>query len=173
MTSNNECRLELKYYSEDGEEGYPGNAEKYLEIDETGAITGKAISCENTDFDFRGKKEIGKDINASDRQLELRNGYDYPFIFNDNKGYIVLEDRESGRGLKVETNNSSVVIYTTNYPGNKQLTTGEMLKVRGVICLETQEPPIESNGMFIKDSTLVKNKKYSKETKYKFYNNIT
>lgn len=225
IISNNECGLELKYYSEDGEEGYPGNvevkakyilnnnnelkliieansdkdtlfnmtnhsyfnlsgdykrdvskselminADEYLEIDKTGAITGKSISCKSTAFDFREKKEIGRDINDSDKQLELGNGYDHPFIFNDEKGCIVLEDRESGRGLKVETNNSSVVIYTTNYPGNKQLTTGEMPKFRGAICLETQEPPIASNGMFTMDSTLKKDKKYSKETKYKFYN---
>ena len=75
--------------------------------------------------------------------------------------------------LTLRTNNSSVVIYTTNSPGNKQLTTGEMPKFIGTICLETQEPPIASNGMFTKDSTLVRNKKYSKEIKYELYNNIT
>ncbi|MGL5352185.1 MAG: aldose epimerase family protein [Clostridium sp.] len=145
------------------------NCDEYLEIDTTGAITGKAKNCENTAFDFRVKKEIGKDINNEDIQLKLGNGYDHPFIFNNKKGRIVLEEEESGRGLKVETNNPCVVIYTTNYPGNKQLTTGEIPKFRGGICLETQAPPIASNGMFTKESTLIKGNEYCKETKYKFY----
>lgn len=145
------------------------NCDEYLEIDESGAITGKAINCENTPFDFRCKKQIGKDINIEDKQLKLGKGYDHPFIFNNEKGTIFLEEKQSGRGLKVETNNPCVVIYTTNYPGNKQLTTGDMPRFRGGICLETQAPPIASNGMFTKESTLIKGKEYSKMTKYKFY----
>lgn len=224
FTSENECGLELKYYSVNGEEGYPGNVEvtatytlnndnelkllvegvsdedtlfnitnhsyfnlsgdykrvvtsselmmncdEYLELDETSAVTGIAIDCTNTPFDFRSKKEIGRDINSEDRQLEIGNGYDHAFVFSNEKGCVVLEETESGRGLKVETNQPSVVVYTTNYPGEEELTSGEKPKFRAAVCLETQAPSIASNGMFTKESILRKNKKYLKETKYKFY----
>lgn len=224
IISDNECGLELKYYSLHGEEGYPGNVDvkvtyilnndnelkllikansdrdtlfnmtnhsyfnlsgnykrditkselmmncdEFLEINETGAITGKSISCENTPFDFRIKKEIGKDINANNKQLELGNGYDHPFIFNNERGCIVLEDSKSGRGLKVETNQPSVVIYTTNFPGDEELVTGQKPKFREAICLETQAPPISESGIFTKQSILRKDEEYFKETKYKFY----
>ena len=223
IISSNECGLELFYYSENGEEGYPGNvsvkviytlnndnelkflikansdkdtlfnmtnhsyfnlsgnykrditkselkinADTYLEIDNTGAVTGKIINCENTPFDFTVKKEVGRDITSTDKQLELGNGYDHPFIFNNEKGNISLEDKESGRILKVETNQPAVVVYTANYPGNEELTNGEKPKFRGGICLETQAPPISESGMFIEQSILRKNEEYSKETKYKF-----
>lgn len=224
ITSENECGLELKYSSVNGEEGYPGNVDttvtytlnndnelillvkansdedtlfnvtnhsyfnlsgdykrdvtsselmmncdEFLEVDETSAVTGVALDVTNTPFDFRTKKEIRRDINNVDRQLELGNGYDHPFVFNNGKGCITLEEAESGRGLKVETNQPGVVIYTTNYPGEEDLTTGEKPKFRAAICLETQAPPIASSGMFINQSILRKNEEYLKETKYKFY----
>ena len=224
ISSNNECGVELNYYSPDGEEGYPGNvsvkvtytlnnnnelkflikgnsdkdtlfnitnhsyfnlsgdykrditkselminSDEYLEINNTGSVTGEVINSKNTPFDFTVKKEIGKDINIKDKQLELGNGYDHPFLFNSEKGNIVLEDRESGRGLEVETNQQAVVIYTANYPGDEELENGEKPKFRGGICLETQSPPISESGTFIEHSILRKNEEYSKETKYKFY----
>lgn len=224
VTSKNECALELKYFSVNGEEGYPGNVDttvtytlnnnneltflvkansdedtlfnvtnhsyfnlsgdykrdvtnaeltmncdEYLAVDETSVVTGIAVDVTNTPFDFRTKKEIGRDINNVDRQLELGKGYDHPFVFNNANGCITLEEVESGRGLKVETNQPAVVIYTTNYPGEEDLTTGEKPKFRAAICLETQAPPIANNGMFMNSSILRKNEEYLKETKYKFY----
>ena len=39
------------------------NSDEYLEINNTGSVTGEVTKVENTPFDFTVKKEIGKDIN--------------------------------------------------------------------------------------------------------------
>src|SRR5690554_5077728 len=57
------------------------NCDKYMEIDEE-MIPKKIKSVENTSFDFREGKLIGKDINHNKEQIKIANGFDHPFLIN-------------------------------------------------------------------------------------------
>ncbi|SHI50255.1 aldose 1-epimerase [Clostridium cavendishii DSM 21758] len=147
------------------------NAENILEIEETGAVTGKILPVyENKAFDFTKRKTIKEHINAEHKQIKLGNGYDHPFVFRENEdGLISLNDKKSGRGMDIETNNEAVVIYTMNYPNDKALKGNIKPRQRLGVCFETQAPPIGINQCFLEKSILKPDETYSKYTKYKFY----
>ena len=105
--------------------------------------TGEAISVENTPFDFRKEKLIGKEINADNELLKFGQGYDHNFILNSDgtiKHVATLTDPKSGRAMKLYTNQTCVQIYAANcineegspFKGNVPQ------KKRCAVCLETQ-----------------------------------
>ena len=223
IESKEESRLILSYFSEDGQENYPGDlsvkviyslnsdnefkieyiakgnkitlvnmtshsyfnlsgnykygienhdlyvsSDSILEIDKDSVVTGNIISTKNTAFDFNVKKKIGQDIDANEEQIKLGAGYDHPFNLIGEKK-MILEDRVSGRGLEVTTDNNTVVIYTMNYPdGIKGLNDIE-LKRRYGVCLETQSKPIAYNEKFKEESILNVGDIYNKSTVFSFY----
>ncbi|WP_338597544.1 aldose epimerase family protein [Clostridium baratii] len=143
------------------------NSDNFLEIDENGGATGKIIKTNNTPFDFNEFKKISKDINSEDEQIKLGNGYDHPFLLNEEKE-IILKDEESGRVVRLETSQESVVVYSMNYYNDLKLKGDIIPKERMAICLETQAPPIGYNEAFKEMSYLKKEDKYYKYTKYTF-----
>lgn len=144
------------------------NSKEFTELEAGVVGTGKVLDGKNTPFDFYEEKAIGKDINDDDLQLLIGNGYDHPFIFENEIGEILLKDQESGRTMEVTTNNPLVVIYTMNYPKEKILQNGiKPIKNHG-ICLETQNPPIGKNQCYKEKSILKPNEVYHRYTKYKF-----
>lgn len=145
------------------------NCDRLLEIDETGATTGKIQDCTSGVFSFNISKEIGRDIDKDHEQLKLGYGYDHPFLFKDKEeGKIILLDKVSGRAMKVKTNHKGVVIYTQNFIDNKKLVGSIEVEKRMGICLEVQSPPIGYNEAFKEMSLLKANKNYFRETIYSF-----
>ncbi|MGL4773321.1 MAG: aldose epimerase family protein [Clostridium sp.] len=224
IKNEDECKLELKYFSKDGEEGYPGNlnikviytvtkdnelkfetygisdkktlmnitnhtyfnlsgnykedilmhklkmnCDRFLEINNTGAVTGNIIPCNDGVFSFLNEKRIGEDIEKNNHQLILGSGYDHPFLFEENKvGDIIISEQKSGRVMEIKTNHKGVVIYTQNFIDGKELIGEKAPKDRMGICLEVQSPPIGINGEFKEHSLLESGKEYYKQTVYKF-----
>ncbi|MEG1004191.1 MAG: aldose epimerase family protein [Clostridium sp.] len=144
------------------------SSNKFLEIDENGGVTGNTINTFNTPFDFNKFKKISKDIHENNEQIKLGNGYDHPFLLDNNK--IVIKDEESGRVMKIETNQEAVVVYSMNYYNDCMLKGSIRPKERMAICFETQAPPIGYNESFKEGSYLKKGEVYSKYTKYSFFN---
>ena len=145
---------------------------KFAAITEDGALSGKLIDVNGTEFDFNYPKEIGKDINGEHNQLKLGNGYDHPWSLEKNNNVKVrLEDKGSGRTMEVYTDREAVVVYTTNYPeDNKELYSGGFLKKNYAICFETQSMPIGKNETFLDGSILRKGEEYKAKTIFKFTN---
>ncbi|MDT8719140.1 galactose mutarotase [Clostridium sp. 19966] len=141
---------------------------KFLELSEDFGATGKEIDVKGTPFDFREEKEIGKDVELDDYQLKAGGGYDHPFKFDNYIGEVELKDEKSGRVMKVSTNNSYVVIYTTNYPVEKVLYNEKMPEKRMAVCIETQNAPIGVNACYKEQSILKRGEEYKRWTKYKF-----
>jgi aldose 1-epimerase len=57
-----------------------------LEIGNDMIPTGRIIDISDTPFDFRKRKQIGKDIDADNPQMKIAGGYDHNYIFqNDRK----------------------------------------------------------------------------------------
>lgn len=115
-------------------------ANYYALVDNTNIVTKEIKSVENSPFDFRQAKAIGRDINAAHEQLQLANGYDHPFILNDNK--IILTDPESKRYLEITTDQAVCVVYTANHIKHS------------AICLETQNMPDAINWDTYRDSII-------------------
>lgn len=108
------------------------DSDYFSELDGTSIPTGKFIKVDNTPFDFRKPKFIGKDIDANYEQLISAKGYDHPFILNKNKRVeIVVKEYSTGRAVEVETDQKVVVLYTGNY----------LSPPRCGFCLETQNLP--------------------------------
>jgi len=140
---------------------------KFLELDQKLIPTGEFLSVEDTPFDFRNSRKIREGVNSSHPQnLLAGKGYDHPFVLD--QGEITLVDHESGRVLKVETDQPAVVLYT----GNKLL--GDF-SIRGVqsrnylgLCLETQGLPDSIHHPHFPSSILEKDEVFRSVTKYKF-----
>ena len=143
------------------------NSSKLVEIDDTCVPTGKLLDVDNTPFDFRELKLIGKDIDDSHEQIKIGAGYDHPFLLDEDK-IIYIEDKTSQRCMTINTNQKSVVIYSMNYTDDEVLYNDRKNQRRHGICFETQAPPIGRDMCFIEDSLLQKDEKYLQKTVYKF-----
>ncbi|WP_300382961.1 aldose epimerase family protein [Clostridium sp.] len=145
------------------------DSEFIFEINENQVPSGNIINVEETAFDFKIPKLIGRDINKEESQMKIGNGYDHPWVLN--SGYdpkLKLYHKGSGRLMEMYTDQNSVVLYTLNYPEDKKLEGGKLPLMRGAVAIESQSPPIGEDNTFIKYSILKKDEEYKKETIYKF-----
>ncbi len=139
-----------------------------LELDKTCVPTGKKISVENTPFDFKKEMRIGDRINHNHKQIQIGCGYDHIFVLNNSQNQIKLNDRISGRNMRIDTDQNCVVIYSMNFPDDIELYNGKKIQRRYGICFETQAAPIGRDMCFIEDSLLNKGEKYTHKTTYTF-----
>ncbi len=137
--------------------------------------TGEELNVENTEFDFRTEKAIGKDIDNDNINLVYGQGYDHNYILN-TKGEIkhfgTLKDPKSGRVMKVYTNQPCVQIYTgncvvTDYAPFKN---GVKPIKRCGVCLETQHAPDAPNRPEFLSCELNPGELYDYTTVFKFEN---
>lgn len=145
-------------------------SEKFLELDETSAPTGKVLETEGTPFDFYHQKEIGEDMDVIDPQLKLGNGYDHAFLFKkEEKVKVRLAHRFTGRVMEIETDNEAVVIYTQNYSQGQILESGKTLEDRKSVAIEIQRPPIGLRECFKESSIVRKGEVFRTYTSYRFF----
>lgn len=96
------------------------NAERYLPTDKNLTPTGELAQVEGTPMDFRKGKPAGKDIKENFDALNFGKGYDACWAIEGADGEtlkeaVTLYDPESGRRLRVETDQPGVQIYTGNW----------------------------------------------------------
>lgn len=123
------------------------NAGNYTPTDETVIPTGEITSVENTPYDFRESKPIGRDIGQLPGDGgEDPGGYDINFALNGEAGAMRLAARvsepNSGRNMEVHTDAPGVQLYTGNYLDSSL--TGKddtVYKKHAGFCLETQHFP--------------------------------
>ncbi len=111
---------------------------------------GEFRPVENTPFDFRFPKTVGKDdgARATDRDMAFGGGYDHCFVFDKNrdrtKPYATLFSAKSGIEMHCFTDMPSVQFYAGN--GLDQYGKGGHYYGRcGGLCLETQAIPNNVN----------------------------
>ena len=145
------------------------------EVDEKLIPTGKSILVENTPFDFRKEKLIGKDIEANNKLLRYGQGYDHNFILNSDgtiKHVATLKDIISKRTMKVYTNQTCVQIYCANCINEEEspFKNGVPQKKRCAVCLETQHCPDSPNHNNFPSTELKPGELYDYTTVFKFEN---
>ncbi len=140
------------------------NANEYLEIDET-SIPIKKSSVQDTPFDFRTAKAIGKDINLTNIQLTNGGGYDHNFCLNDSH-FARAFSTKTGITMDCYTDLPGVQFYSGNF------LCGNVGKAkypkRSGFCLETQFWPDAINHPDYKQPILHKGEKFYSKTQYVF-----
>ncbi|MBM7551567.1 aldose epimerase family protein [Thalassobacillus pellis] len=139
---------------------------EFLELDEELLPTGKRVDVTGTAFDFRNGQKIEAGVKSADPQNKLAgNGYDHPFLLT---GGIELTDSISGRKLTMETDQPSVVVYTSNMlEGDFQIRGVDAENYLG-ICLETQYPPDAIHHSDFPSIVLKKGEEYKSQTTFRF-----
>ncbi len=150
------------------------NADYFTPIDETSIPLKMAESVENTPFDFRNTKKIGKDINNTDCiQIKNGNGYDHNFIINNFDGTLktcaVAKGDKSGIKMEVKTTLPGVQFYTGNFLDGTILGKEEKpLTKRCSFCLETQVFPDSPNHQDWCKCVYDKDEVYKSQTVFAF-----
>ncbi|MBR2877319.1 MAG: galactose mutarotase [Clostridia bacterium] len=127
------------------------NADYFTPIDETSIPVKMAEPVENTPFDFREFKKIGRDINNTENvQIKNGNGYDHNFIINNFDGELnsiaIAKADKTGIVMEVKTTLPGVQFYTGNFlDGTIIGKDGKALTKRCSFCLETQVYPDSPN----------------------------
>ncbi|MDN3449535.1 aldose epimerase family protein [Planococcus sp. APC 3906] len=143
---------------------------EFLELDKELIPTGELLPVANSVFDFRnGRKIYDGTVSGHPQNLYAGCGYDHPFILGNNqRGRIKLEDEESGRKLRVETTEPTVVLYTGNsLKGSYSFNGSKACNYLG-LCLETQGLPDSVHQPHFPSAILEKGERYTSETRYTF-----
>ena len=124
------------------------DADSYLVADADLIPTGEIALVENTPFDFRTPKTIGKDIGADHPQIKVMNGYDtcYRFVGGAQKEPLlraVVCEPKSGREMRVLTTQPCAQLYTANgmNKAHNPFKGGVMQVPRTAFCIETGGMP--------------------------------
>lgn len=152
------------------------NADTYTPVDDGLIPTGAIETVENTPFDFRSPKTIGRDIDADFEQLKIGRGYDHNYVVNEmpqngeglKLAAMVLEPN-SGRTMEVYTSEPGVQFYTGNFMNGSDIgKTGKPYLFRGSFCFETQHYPDSPNKPEFPSTRLNPGEVYETTTVYKF-----
>lgn len=224
--------VEFKYFSPDGEEGYPGNlevfimysivgkelhisfravsdqsthvnltahpyfnlkgvgngsvldhellikADHYTPVDKNVIPTGELRRTKDTVFDFLDFKRIGKDIDQSDDQLGIGNGYDHNFVLNKTgiktpELAAIVREPESALQMKVYTTEPGIQFYTANWLSGKDTGySGKTYHAREAFCLEPQHFPNSPNQFDFPRTLLFAGERYESRSVFSFNGSI-
>ncbi|MEK9603316.1 MAG: aldose epimerase family protein [Flavobacteriaceae bacterium] len=152
------------------------NADHFTPVDEGLIPLGEIRSVEDTPFDFRRAKTIGRDLNLqdSDTQLSRGGGYDHNFVLNkEPQGSISLAasvvDPNSGRQMDVFTQEPGIQFYGGNFmDGSDVGKYGTKFEFRGSFALETQHYPDSPNQLDFPSTILEPGQVYQTQSIYRF-----
>ncbi len=142
------------------------DADMFTPLNEELVPTGEIKSVEDTPYDFRTFKEIGKCIK------EIEPGYDINFVLNSegniHKLAARVEEPRSQRFLELYTTQPAVQFYSGNYLDNIQGKKGHIYKKHYAFCLETQAFPDAPHHPQFPSVVLRQGEQYAQTTIYRF-----
>jgi aldose 1-epimerase len=136
------------------------NADLYTPVDENLVPTGEIVPVENTPYDFKQPKNLGKMLEKID--------YDVNFVLNKSKIAAVVSSLETGIKLEVSTTKPGIQLYTGNFLDNIIGKSGNVYKKHSGLCLETQYFPDSPNKKNFPNVILKKGDIYYHKTTFKF-----
>ena len=151
------------------------DADRYIPTDGALVPTGEIRSVENTPFDFREPKTVGRDFDLTNEDLKMAGGYDHCLCFTGGETKepvlrVEAYDPNSGRLMQVYTNQPCIQFYTGNFFNNPEhpLKGGYPQNLQAAFCLETQKMPDAVNHPNFDNTVLNPGEKYDYTTIYKF-----
>ncbi len=146
-------------------------ADKYTKLNENN-VPYCMMEVENTAFDFRKSKLIGKDIKSSEPQIAMCDGYDHNFVLGTDVSYkedvIVAECSQTGIRVSCSTDMPGVQLYCATTLNESLGKNGKPLSQYGAFCLETQFFPNSPNEPSFPSTVLKAGDVFNSITKYKF-----
>ena len=154
------------------------NASNFIPVDKGLIPLGEIQSVEDSPFDFRKAKTIGRDLNqqGSDIQLSFGGGYDHNFVLDKEfQGSMSLAarvvDPKSGRQMDIFTEEPGIQFYGGNFmDGSDVGKYGTKFKYRASFALETQHYPDSPNQPKFPSTILNPGETYQTKSIYKFSN---
>ncbi|WP_030173335.1 aldose epimerase family protein [Streptomyces sp. NRRL S-813] len=149
-------------------------AGRYTPTDSGLIPTGELARVKGTPFDFTRAKPIGRDIRVGHPQLVTAKGFDHNFVLD--KGVTAapvhvatLRDPESGRTLKISTDQPGVQFYSGNFlDGTLTGPSGHTYRQSDGLCLETQHFPDSPNQPSFPSTVLRPGQTYRSTTIHSF-----
>lgn len=144
------------------------NADSYTPTDDTLIPTGEIADVESTPLDFTKQKRIGARIEKLTDTAAL--GYDHNFVLNpkpDDKDYnfaALLRHKESGRTLRILTQEPGIQFYSGNFLKGQKGKDGKTYAHRSAVCLETQHYPDSVNQKVFPTTILKPGDEYKTST---------
>ncbi len=148
--------------------------------------TGEFKNVKGTIFDFTSPKEIGRDINSKDSQIELAGGYDISYVNDPFKNLVIPSNiskteefeglnsvayaysRKSGVAMVVQTDLPCLQFYSGNFLVNCIGKGGAEYDFRYGFCLESQLYPDGMNKKTFSPVSLFPGENYYSKTAYSF-----
>jgi aldose 1-epimerase len=145
------------------------NASSFTVKNEKNTPSGVIASVDHTALDFSKPQQIGKHIH----ELKNDKGYDHNFVLKNNHTEVSIAahlfELETGRSLKVFTNQPGLQVYTANWWDGKLIgSQNEKYKQHSAIALETQGFPDSPNHDHFPSAILRPSMVYDKETIFLF-----
>ncbi|MFI0810231.1 aldose epimerase family protein [Streptomyces echinatus] len=149
-------------------------ASRYTPTDAGLIPTGELAKVTGTPFDFTRPKPVGRDLRTGHGQLVTAKGYDHNFVLD--KGVtarpehvVTLRDPESGRTLRILTDQPGVQFYSGNFlDGTLVGTSGRTYRQGDGLCLETQHFPDSPNQPSFPSTVLRPGQTYRSTTIHAF-----
>ena len=154
------------------------NASHFTPVDEGLIPLGEIQSVEDSPFDFRRAKTIGRDLNQQDSDIQISRGggYDHNFVLDkESQGSMSLAarvvDPKSGRQMDVFTEEPGIQFYGGNFmDGSDVGKYGTKFEYRASFALETQHYPDSPNQPKFPSTILNPGETYHTKSIYKFSN---
>ena len=144
---------------------------EYTPINSNLVPTGEVVKVAGSAFDFTEAKKIGRDIEATNEQLQYGFGYDHNYVFgNDGQMKLCAETIGEKTGIKMATftTKPGMQFYSGNMMKKSVGKSGKPYDKRHGFCLETQYFPDSVNQANFPSSILKKGEKYNYTTIYAF-----
>lgn len=151
-------------------------ADEWLPTDETLIPLPEAPApVEGTPMDFRTAKEIGRDINSDFAALKYGKGYDNCWVIREWEpgrlmtDAVVLTSKESGRRLRIDTDQPGVQVYTGNWLAGSPLNrSGKPYEDYDGVAIEAQGYPDAPNRADFPSQILQPGETYRREIRFRF-----
>ena len=131
---------------------------------------GEFMKVENTPFDFRKEKAVGKDIEVKNDVMTFCGGYDINYCLNGEGMRKVVTAKSPVTGIKMDvyTDMKGIQFYSGNFLSGVKGKGGAVYNKRNGFCLETQNYPNAINCKEYPTMILKKGEGYHTVTEYVF-----
>ena len=151
------------------------NSSRINETDSSMVPTGRILDIGGTSFDLRQMPRLGNVIRADDAKIREIGGLDTNYILDGHDGSVKhqadLYSANSSIGMRVFTDNTSVLIYTANSVAATEpaMKCGTVQMPHFGVCFEAASMPDAINHSTFDDISLKPGEIYERTTEYEFY----